>query len=67
MVEYKYDAWGNHAVLNASGGDIEEGTHLDLWRKCALVKVEASYGTPFDNNPNLVVPIGDGFGFIIQI
>ena len=28
MVEYKYDAWGNHAVLNASGGDIEEGTHI---------------------------------------
>lgn len=28
VVEYKYDAWGNHAVLNASGGDIEEGTHI---------------------------------------
>ena len=38
VVEYKYDAWGNHAVLNASGGDIEEGTHLDLWRKCRSCK-----------------------------
>ena len=28
VVKYKYDAWGNHAVLNSSGGDIEEGTHI---------------------------------------
>lgn len=24
-------------------------------------------GVPNDNNPNLVVPIGDGFGFVIYL
>ena len=25
VVEYSYDAWGNHAVLNADGTDSESG------------------------------------------
>ncbi|HIZ09742.1 MAG TPA: RHS repeat-associated core domain-containing protein [Candidatus Borkfalkia avicola] len=28
MVEYKYDAWGNHAVLDANGADIASATHI---------------------------------------
>ena len=28
VVEYKYDAWGNHAVLDASGMDITAETHI---------------------------------------
>ena len=28
MVEYKYDSWGNHAVLDANGADIASATHI---------------------------------------
>ena len=28
MVEYVYDAWGNHAVLDANGADITDSTHI---------------------------------------
>lgn len=28
VVEYKYDAWGNHAVLDANGADITSTTHI---------------------------------------
>lgn len=28
VVEYKYDAWGNHAVLDANGADIASATHI---------------------------------------
>ena len=28
IVQYKYDAWGNHAVLDANGADITEATHI---------------------------------------
>ncbi len=28
MVEYKYDSWGNHAVLGASGADITDANHI---------------------------------------
>ena len=28
MVEYKYDSWGNHAVLDANGADIALATHI---------------------------------------
>ena len=28
VVEYKYDAWGNHAVLDANGTDISDATHI---------------------------------------
>ena len=28
VVQYKYDAWGNHAVLDAGGSDIEFATHI---------------------------------------
>ena len=28
VVEYKYDSWGNHAVLDANGVDIEPATHI---------------------------------------
>ena len=28
MVEYKYDAWGNHAVLDANGADINDASHI---------------------------------------
>ena len=28
MVEYKYDSWGNHAVLDANGADIALETHI---------------------------------------
>ena len=28
VVEYKYDAWGNHAVLDANGADINDASHI---------------------------------------
>ena len=28
MVEYKYDSWANHAVLDANGADIASATHI---------------------------------------
>lgn len=28
VVEYKYDAWGNHAVLDANGADINDLSHI---------------------------------------
>ena len=28
VVEYKYDSWGNHAVLDANGADIASATHI---------------------------------------
>ncbi len=28
VVEYKYDAWGNHAVLDANGADISDASHI---------------------------------------
>ena len=28
VVEYKYDSWGNHAVLDANGSDIASATHI---------------------------------------
>ena len=28
MVEYKYDAWGNHAALDANGADINDVSHI---------------------------------------
>ena len=28
IVQYKYDAWGNHAVLDVNGADIEDKTHI---------------------------------------
>lgn len=28
MVKYVYDAWGNHAVLDANGNDIEDANHI---------------------------------------
>ena len=28
MVEYKYDSWGNHAVLDANGADLTDATHI---------------------------------------
>ena len=28
MVEYKYNAWGNHAVLDANGEDISDAAHI---------------------------------------
>lgn len=30
VVEYKYDAWGNHAVLDANGSDITSATHIGM-------------------------------------
>lgn len=37
MVKYEYDAWGNHAVLDSEGYDIEDLTHIgniNLFRYC---------------------------------
>ena len=28
IVQYKYDAWGNHAVLDANGADISDAAHI---------------------------------------
>ena len=28
VVEYKYDSWGNHAVLDANGADINDASHI---------------------------------------
>ena len=28
MVEYEYDAWGNHKVLNGNGVEITDSTHI---------------------------------------
>ena len=28
MVEYKYDAWGNHSVQGANGTDINDASHI---------------------------------------
>ena len=28
MVEYKYDSWGNHAVLDANGADLTDAMHI---------------------------------------
>ena len=28
VVEYKYDSWGNHAVLSANGADLTDATHI---------------------------------------
>ena len=28
VVEYKYDAWGNHAVLDVNGADINDASHI---------------------------------------
>ena len=28
IVQYKYDAWGNHAVLDVNGADIEDKAHI---------------------------------------
>ena len=36
-------------------------------RRDMRFSISLDTGTPFDNNPNLVVPIGDGFGFIVFI
>ena len=30
VVEYKYDAWGNHAVLDANGADITDVNHIGV-------------------------------------
>lgn len=30
MVEYKYDSWGNHAVLDANGADITDVNHIGV-------------------------------------
>ena len=28
MVQYKYDAWGNHSVQDANGADINDAAHV---------------------------------------
>ena len=30
MVEYKYDSWGNHAVLGTDGNDISDANHIGI-------------------------------------
>lgn len=43
MVKYEYDAWGNHAVLDSEGYDIEDLTHIgniNLFRYCGYYDTE---------------------------
>ncbi len=37
------------------------------YRRTLFSHAPVAFGVPFDNNPNLVVPIGDGFGFVIYL
>ncbi len=34
---------------------------------CCKIRRALANGAPNDNNPNLVVPIGDAFGFVLHL